>query len=127
MTDEFELISRSSRAEAIAGGLLIDVTATAKSVGIAYPTAVTKAVFEKYVRVPDNPTDQDEPDAPGRLRGLLSLLLVAIRQSQHTDPWFLTVAMNPSERAGVPSSLRAIGHPGDEAEPVITILLPATT
>lgn len=41
MNDECELISRVTRADALAEGVLVDVTTTAKEAGIKYPTAVT--------------------------------------------------------------------------------------
>jgi hypothetical protein len=123
MDEEFKMISRYSRADAIADGVLVDVTATAKEAGITFPTAVTQAVFEKYVRVPEGLNDQDEA---GRLWDIVFLLHIAIRQAaENTDSLHFTVAVKQHQSAGpVPASLRALCHPGDEGEPVITILLP---
>lgn len=123
MDDEFELISRYSRADAIADGVLVDVSVMAKEAGIKYPTAVTQAVFERYVRVPEGLADQDEA---GRLWDLLWMLRVAIQQAaSNTDSLHFTLAVKQFESAGpVPTSLKALCHPGDEGEPVITILLP---
>lgn len=123
MSDEFELISRYSRADAVADGVLVDVTAIANEAGIKYPTAVTQAVFEKYVRVPDGLNDQDEA---GRLWDILWMLHVSIRHSaSNADSLHFTLAVKQFERAGpVPTSLKALCHPGDDGEPVITILLP---
>ena len=123
MDDEFELISRYTRADAIADGVLVDVTTTAKAAGIKYPTAVTQAVFERYVRVPDGLSDQDEA---GRLWDILWLLHVVIGQvTDNTDLLRFTLAVKQTESAGpVPTSLKAMCHPGDEGEPVITIMLP---
>jgi len=122
MNDEFEVISRYTRADAIADGVLIDVTATAKEAGIKYPTAVTQAVFEQYIRVPDGVRDQDEA---GRLWDLLWMLRIAIRQTaSNTDSLRFPVAVKQTESAGpVPVSLKALCHAGDEGEPVVTILL----
>ncbi len=123
MANEFELISRYTRADAIADGILVDVTATAKEAGIKYPTAVTQAVFGKYVRVPDGLSDQDEA---GRLWDVLWMLHIAIRQSaRNTDALHYTLAVKQFESAGpVPTSLKALCHPGDEGEPVITVMMP---
>jgi hypothetical protein len=50
--DQDNLIHGYSRAEAIADGLLIDVSATAREAGIRYPVALTQAVWERCVAVP---------------------------------------------------------------------------
>jgi len=123
MNDEFDVISRYTRADAIADGVLVDVTATAKEAGIKFPTAVTQAVFEQYIRVPEGVTAQDES---GRLWDILCLLRVAIAQAaSKTDSLDFRVAVKQSESAGpVPGALKALCHGGDEGEPVITILLP---
>jgi len=122
MNDEFEVISRYTRADAIADGVLVDVSTTAKEAGIKYPTAVTQAVFEQYIRVPDGVRDQDEA---GRLWDLLWMLYIAIRQTaSNTDSLRFRVAVKQTESAGpLPVSLKALCHPGDEGEPVVTILL----
>jgi len=121
MNDEFELISRYTRADALADGVLVDVTNSAKQAGIKYPTAVTQAVFEKYIRVPDGVTGQDEA---GRIWDILQLLAVAIRLSAGGDSLAFTVLVRNDNLAPQRAELKALCHPGDDAEPVITILLP---
>jgi hypothetical protein len=55
---EFEQIHSYSRAQAIADGVLVDVTA--KEAGFKYqPVALTRAVFDLYVKVPEGVTCQD--------------------------------------------------------------------
>ena len=49
MSDDFDIISRYSRADAIEDGALVDVTVTAKEAGIKLPTALTREVWETYV------------------------------------------------------------------------------
>jgi hypothetical protein len=41
-----------SRADAIADGVLIDVSENAKEAGFRYPVVLTRAVWERYVAVP---------------------------------------------------------------------------
>ena len=60
MFDPKDLIHRYTRAEALADGVLVDVTETAKEAGIRYPVALTRAVWERYVRVPDGVLCQNE-------------------------------------------------------------------
>ena len=49
-----------SRAQAIADGVLVDVTETAREAGLKYPTALTAAVWAQYVTVPEGVIAQDE-------------------------------------------------------------------
>src|SRR5262249_33091582 len=56
--------------QALADGVLVDVTATAREAGIKYPTAVTAAVWERCVQVPASVACQDEA---GRLWDVLFL------------------------------------------------------
>ena len=55
-----EVIYAYTRAQALSDGVLVDVTETAKEAGIRYPTAVTCAVWQQYVRVPEEVPWQDE-------------------------------------------------------------------
>lgn len=121
MSDDFELIHRYTRAEAIEDGVLVDVTSTAKEAGIQYPTAVTRAVFEQCIRVPDGVVGQDET---GRTWDVLWMLRLAIGRSSNTDSIRYTVLVRNDNNAPREVELKALCHPGDDAEPVITILMP---
>ena len=121
MFEDAELIHRYTRAQAIADGVLVDVTATANEAGITYPTAVTHAVFERHVRVPDGVTAQDER---GRLWDIVWLLRFAIARSPEGDFLRFTVFVRNDNSQPQPVKLKAICHPGDEGEPVITVMLP---
>ena len=57
-----------TRAQAIADGVQVEVTETAKEAGITFPVFLTRAVFDAYVAVPDGVTGQDEA---GRLFDLI--------------------------------------------------------
>jgi hypothetical protein len=58
--DNADLIHRYTRAQALADGVLVDVSPVAREAGIRYPTALTRAVWENYVKVPPGVTCQDE-------------------------------------------------------------------
>jgi hypothetical protein len=60
MFDNADLIHRYTRADALRDGVLIDVSTTAREVGIRYPVALTRAVWEKCVAVPPGVACQDE-------------------------------------------------------------------
>ncbi len=123
MNDEEELIFSYSRAQAIADGVLVDVPVTAKEAGIKYPTAVTSAVFERYVRIPPGVETQDER---GRLWDIIWLLNVAIIRHPETegDTLLYTVFVRNDNTEPKPVKLKAMVHPGDEGEHVITVMLP---
>ncbi len=117
-----DIIFSFTRAQAIADGFLIDVTETAREAGFRFTVALTHAMWAKYVEVPAHVTGQDEA---GRLWDILSMLGVAIRaQSDHrSQVWFRLYVRNDNRRARL-VTLKSICRPGDDAEPVITVMLP---
>ena len=122
MFEEADLIHRYSRAEALADGVLIDVSAAAREAGIRWPVALTRAVWEKCVAVPPGVVCQDEA---GRLWDVLFLLALAIRRSGGAEVRF-GVHVRNDNREGTPPlvRLKALCGPGDGGEPVITAMLP---
>jgi hypothetical protein len=123
MKDDFELIHSYSRKQATEDGVLIDVTPAAREAGLTIPVTVTAAVFRNYVRVPDGVTAQDEP---GRLRDILWMLRFAISRHREVegDTLLFTVFVRNDDTEPKPVKLKAIVHPGDEGEPVVTVLMP---
>lgn len=120
--DGWELIHVYTRAEAIADGLLIDVTETARQAGFRYPVAMTEGVWHKCVEVPPGVGCQDES---GRLWDVLQVLLFTIRKSRGCSSYlqFPVSVINEHNRAEV-VELKSHCGPGDNLEPVVTILLP---
>ena len=55
-----DLIHAYTRKQALADGVLIDVTTTAKEVGFCFPVAVTAVLWSQYVRVSDGVEGRDE-------------------------------------------------------------------
>lgn len=117
-----EIIHRYSRAQAIEDGVLVDVTETAKEAGIRFPTALTRAVWCRFVEAPDGVTCQDER---GRLWDILWMLrcrIAAAKPNESQMPFQLYVRNNNLPPKKI--TLKAHCGPGDKAEPVITIMLP---
>jgi hypothetical protein len=84
-----DLIHAYTRRQALADGVLIDVTTTAKEVGFCFSVAVTAALWSRYVRVPHGVEGQDETS---RLCDILGMLRYAIRQRHdHADTVLFTV------------------------------------
>ena len=122
--DDAEVISRYTRAQALEDGVLVDVSEVAREAGIKFPVAVTRAVWANYVEVPEGVVAQDES---GRLWDILWMLRCQIRRSQGDTLHFqLYVRNHNRERLTRQDlvTLKAVCGPGDDAEPVITVMLP---
>lgn len=115
--DDADIISRYSRAEAIADGTLVDVTPIAKEAGFKVPTALTAALRARL-----EPSERDAmlgQSFEGRLWDVLMVLRFHARVDTDTVIYEVLVA---DEREQHTLSLKATIGPGDEGEPVITIM-----
>ncbi len=110
-----------TRAQAIADGVLVDVTEMAREAGLKHPTAVTAAVWADYVTVPEGVEAQDEQ---GRLWDILMMLRFAIQGGGEGSELLYEVLVRNDNTSPQPVKLKAICGPGDSAEPVLTIMLP---
>lgn len=129
------VIHAYTRAEAIADGVLVDVSAVAREAGIQFPTAITAAVHARYVQVPDELKGlQDEA---GRLWDALWMLAHAIRSGRlngDQGTFELIVAMpentdwqSNEKRHGRQQrlvTLKALCGPNDDGSACVTILMP---
>jgi hypothetical protein len=120
-----EIISSYTRAQAIEDGELVDVARVAREAGITFPVAITRSVFNLYVAVPAGVPCQDEA---GRLCDVLWMLRAAIRSGRGGDRIDFQLYVRNSKRSRLDRrdlvTLKAICGPGDDAAPVITIMLP---
>lgn len=123
MTIDDVIIFSYTRAQAIADGVLIDVSETAREAGFRIPVAVTAAVWGLYVAVPEEVSGQDES---GRLWDVLWMLHFAIRKDPDRHEIRFRLHVRNSDEGDVPPlvGLKALCGPGDDAEPVITVMLP---
>jgi hypothetical protein len=122
--DDAEVIYAYTRAQALEDGVLVDVSEMAKEAGIKFPVALTATVYGKYVEVPDGVTGQDET---GRLWDILWMFRCAASRCQGDTLQFqLYVRSHNRERLDHRDlvTLKAVCGPGDQGEPVITIMLP---
>ena len=126
----FEVIDTYSRAEAIADGILVDVTDTAREAGILFPVAVTRSVWEEYIKSSSHDSEKWGQDLMGRLWDTVWMLRIAIRgrkqsEDRQTDPGKLNFEVYyrlQGHLRRIP--LKALCGPGDDGSPVITIMLP---
>lgn len=103
-----EVISTYTRKQAIEDGVLIDVSLLAKEAGFRFPVAVTSGVFSLL-----------EKNFNGILWDVLNVLRFSIKQSQGRDFIAFKVLINHKYKNFISKC-----GPGDEMEPVITIMLP---
>lgn len=117
------IIFAYSRAQAIADGVLVDVAETAREAGINFHTALTSAVWQKYVSVPDGVEGQDEQ---GQLWDILWMLRCAIQKEKQKEISRIDfqLLVRNDNRQPEQVTLKALCGPGDQAEPVITVMLP---
>lgn len=114
-------IYKYTRAQAIEDGVLIDVSETAREAGILFPTALTATVFGQYVEVPEGVEAQDEP---GRLWDIVWMLRHGITRAKDAGSEILfELYVRNNNRAAELVQLKAHCGPGDNAEPVITVMM----
>jgi len=110
-------ISVYTRAQAIEDGVLIDISTVAAEAGIIWPVAVTAAVWADIENIPKSKSYQD---VNGRLWDLLSTLRRRVGRSDVSTridwQFIMHVGRNVYYQA------KAVAGPGDNGEPVITIL-----
>ncbi len=124
-----EIISTYTRAQAIADGVLVDAGAMAKEAGYKWPVALTAAAWSDCVAWTDADSDaQVHQDASGRLWDVLFMGAYAIRaHGRSGDRLNFSLYRVPRDGCSTEPervTLKLIVGPGDDGEPVITILLP---
>lgn len=125
-----EIISSYTRAQAIEDGVLVDVTETAKEAGFKVPVALTRAVWEDCVAwgAEDSERHGVPQDESGRLWDLLWMTCLASRRAASEDIQVLVGLLRVPRhgRGRLPRRVTLVAEigPGDEREPVITIMWP---
>ena len=124
-----EVISTYTRAQALEDGVLVDAGPMAKEIGFKLPVALTSAVWADCVAWTDG-DNQKMPfqDQSGRLYDVLFMASFAIRTSANAGDRLLyelyRVPRDGYSTEAKPVTLKLIIGPGDQGEPVLTILLP---
>jgi hypothetical protein len=126
--DDAEVISTYSRAQGIEDGVLVDLRQgdlgkLVDEAGFKYPVACTAEVFASCINLTDA-AKRAGNDMNGRLWDVLWMLKMAIRRATSTDRITFTVRIVRDRVRPTPTELVAVCGPGDDAEPVITIMFP---
>lgn len=116
-----------SRADAMADGVLVDVSETAREAGFRIPVAMTAAAWDDCVQWSDTDSKRQTPqDEAGRLWDVLCMAAIAVRKARGKRCPFQLCRVPRGGRATRPRTTTLHLHigAGDAGEPVITVLMP---
>jgi len=120
--DDFEIIHAYSREQAITDGVLIDVTDLARKAGFKLPVCVSDHLYHGYVVPPDGMEGEGQ-SVEGRLHDLFTMTKAAMATRWEGDRVYYQVLFKMPRSLDLVKCLAVVG-PGDEGEPVITLMLP---
>jgi hypothetical protein len=132
--DGAPIISSYTRAQALEDGDLVDIAETGREAGFLFPVALTRHAWAECVALPEG--YKGVQDEAGRLWDVLWMASCAVRAYTRSKPndtntalWF-SVYVRPINKDGRDAGRAKLKRlvvkigPGDEAEPVITIMFP---
>ena len=121
--EDAPVIFSYTRAQAIEDGVLVDLTEWAKETGFRIPVACTAAVWHGYI-VPPAGTEKLGPSERGRAHDTLWMLYCAIRGSKGAkrEQLLFRVIFRQAPHKHEEVTLKAHYGPGDQGEPVLTIM-----
>jgi hypothetical protein len=108
------IIFAYTRAQAIADGVLVDVTKTAKEAGFKVSVAMTDTVNAEYVQVPAGVEGQDEE---GRLWDILWMCSLEARRQKENSVILFSVLVQNSNKGPKKVDLKCVCGPDDEGAP----------
>jgi hypothetical protein len=137
-----EAIYSYTRAQAIDDGVLVDLSDPSftfrrglnilKEAGIKFPLAMTQTAFARTVQELGEPLPPAQ-DLSGRLWDVLTMLKFAIKNGGNESTlsfsvcvwnWVYAAGKRTERTKQETVQLKAVCGPGDNAEPVITVMLP---
>ena len=129
MFEDADFVFTYTRAQALADGVLVDVTATAREAGFRIPVALTSAAWADCVAWTQGDTGRTgiPQDEAGRLWDVLWMAGHAARLHRNSGSnrcAFSVLRVPRGERRARSCALALHIGPGDAGEPVITIMLP---
>lgn len=109
-----------TRRQALEDGVLIDVTALAKEAGFKWPFAMTAEVWAMIETIPETHSHEDPT---GRLWDVLRVAFATVR-TRKKDVSLLEYTVILHHAEGDRVRLKLVSGPGDEGEPVLTLMFP---
>lgn len=126
MFEQADLVYAYTRARAIADGVLVDVSKMAEQAGFLVPVAVTRSVWDELI-VPDEPSRRLGQSEEGRLWDILNVARWAMwtkgKSPRVNEVRFHVTCVVRGTRRRT-ATLKAVLGPGDQGEPVITVMFP---
>jgi len=119
-----KIVYAYTRAQAVADGVQVEVTAVAKEAGIRFPVFLTRTVFDAFVTVPPGVSGQDEA---GRLWDIIHMTRFAVQRARSAAN-HVPVVLYVRNDHRAPKLVKLIATCGpldiDDAQPAITIMMP---
>lgn len=124
-----DVVYAYTRAEAVADGVLVDVTETARGAGFKWPVALTAGAWEEFVAWSEEDTLRKgwPQDETGRLWDVLYMAAMAARKGdEEGDGIFEFIRVPRAGASRKPERVQAKLHcgPGDDGKPTVVISLP---
>lgn len=121
--NDFKIIYSYTRKQAVEDGVLVDITKYAIQVGFKIHTAITWNLYSSYVCPPAGLEGYGQ-SIEGRLYDVLWLAVLTARSNAQSSRMEFDVLFQMAP--GEPERVRVIADigPGDQGEPVLTIMLP---
>ncbi len=118
--DSADVIYAYTRQQALEDGVLINVSNMAKEAGFTYPVAVTAALMADIKAIPESKSHQD---CVGRLWDVLYMARQAVRRAKSGETELVyRLIMHVGRNTYY--TVKLVCGPGDDAEPVITLMCP---
>ncbi|HOW51480.1 MAG TPA: hypothetical protein PLV42_05485 [bacterium] len=118
-----DIIHAYSRTQALADGVLVDVSDMAKQAGFIYPVALTRLVWEECVAW-DNASEQVYQDEPGRLWDLLTIMHRTALECPLPVMHFSILRIPRGGHQPEKVDLWTLCGPGDDERAVVTVMFP---
>lgn len=118
-----DIIYAYTRAQAIADGVLVNVSEMAKQAGFIYPVALTRRVWEDCVEW-DNKTEPLYQDEAARLFDLLSVMHRTALECPIPVMHFSILRIPRGGSKPEKVDLWALCGPGDDERAVVTVMFP---
>jgi hypothetical protein len=123
--EDAPVIFRYTRRQAIEDGVLVDLSPWARETAFRIPVACTATVWNQHIVPPEDTRELGQSER-GRAHDLLCLLYWAILRAPDplADGIVFEVMFVDSHKHLKIARLKALCGPGDEDEPVLTLMLP---
>ncbi len=120
---DYELVYSYTRKQAIADGVLIDVTKEALESGFKVSTAVTDHLYHRYL-IPSPELEKEGQSTRGRLHDLFMMTMAAASVRWNGNRVYFDVLFLTAPRVLKKVRCLAIVGPNDDLSPCLTIMLP---